>query len=88
MPPSKTNQTSPLFKAVRARAPRTSASRITWRSATARGKVGLLVDLTGLQHSSVNPDSFVDPCIVEVTWGLLPRPDGKGGTIFVEGGMG
>jgi hypothetical protein len=53
-----------------------------------RGKVGLLVDLTGLQHSSVNPDSFVDPCIVEVTWGLLPRPDGKGGTIFVEGGMG
>jgi hypothetical protein len=52
-----------------------------------RGKVGLLVDLTGLQHSSVNPDSFVDPCIVEVTWGLLPRPDGKGGTIFGEGGM-
>ena len=45
------------------------------------GMVGLLVDLTGLQHSSVNPDSFVQPSIVEVTWGFMSRPDGRGGTI-------
>jgi hypothetical protein len=47
---------------------------------------GSLVDLTGLQHSVVNPDSFVDPTIFEVTWGMVGVPDGQGGTRTVEGG--
>ena len=34
-----------------------------------RGFHGLLADLSGLQHSIVNPDSFVDPSILEVNWG-------------------
>jgi hypothetical protein len=47
---------------------------------------GLLIDLSGLQHSVVNPDSFVDPTITGVTWGLVGLPDGKGGIRSVEGG--
>jgi hypothetical protein len=34
----------------------------------------------------VNPDSFVDPTIFEVTWGMVGVPDGQGGTRAVEGG--
>ena len=42
-----------------------------------RGFHGLLVDLSGLQHSIVNPDSFVDPSILEVNWGMVSEPDGR-----------
>jgi hypothetical protein len=52
----------------------------------APGMRGCLVDLTGLQHSIVNPDSFVDPTITEVTWGLVTEPDGRGGFRSIEGG--
>src|SRR5580693_9826715 len=51
-----------------------------------QGMRGCLVDLTGLQHSIVNPDSFVDPSITEVTWGLVSEPDGLGGLRSLEGG--
>ncbi len=47
---------------------------------------GLLVDLSGLQHSIVNPDTFVDPSITEVTWGPVSIPDGRGGLRMSEGG--
>ena len=52
-----------------------------------RGFHGLLADLSGLQHSIVNPDSFVDPSILEVNWGHVSEPDGKGGLRWVEGAV-
>ena len=52
-----------------------------------RGFHGLLADLSGLQHSIVNPDSFVDPSILEVNWGMVSEPDGRGGLRWVEGGV-
>jgi hypothetical protein len=34
----------------------------------------------------VNPDTFIDPTILEVTWGMKSVPDGRGGLHLVEGG--
>jgi hypothetical protein len=47
---------------------------------------GLLVDLSGIQHSVVNAQSFNDPQVSRVEWGLHSLPDGRGGTRMVEGG--
>jgi hypothetical protein len=47
---------------------------------------GVLVDLSGVQHSVVNAQSFNDPAVSRVEWGLHSLPDGRGGLRTVEGG--